>query len=85
MEMSHVHDSFSLLVFAAVNKSPDVFGAVVSGIEKDRTPQEVRNSSDLEFIRHIFEGGMCPCGNINLTVNEHVNPNLICYNTSYWG
>ena len=34
----------SVLVSAAMNKNPDVFGAVLSGVEKDLTPQEVRDS-----------------------------------------
>ena len=49
----------SVLVLAAINKSPDVFGAVMSVIENDVTPQEVRNNNgDSDSIRHMFEGRM---------------------------
>ena len=48
----------SVLALAARNKSPDVFGAVISGMESDITPQEVRNNDDSDLIRHMFEGRM---------------------------
>ncbi|CAN0208816.1 unnamed protein product, partial [Ascophyllum nodosum] len=39
--MSGDDDKNSVLALAARNKSPDVFGAVMSGIENDVTPQEL--------------------------------------------
>ena len=57
MEMSG-DDKNSVLALAARNKSPDVFGAVMSGIENDVTPQEVRNNDDSDLIRHMFQGQM---------------------------
>ena len=60
MEMSY-DDNDSVLAHAAANKSPDVFEAVVSGIENDVTPQEVWNNDDSDLlIRHMFEGRMHP-------------------------
>ena len=51
----------SVLAAAAINKSPHVFGAVISAIENDVTPQEVRNNdNDSDSIRHMFEGRMHP-------------------------
>ena len=58
MQMSSDYYKNSVLVLAARNKSPDVFGAVMSGIENDVTPQEVRNNNDSDLIRHMFEGRM---------------------------
>ena len=58
MEMSGDDDKNSVLALAARNKSPDVFGAVMSGIENDVTPQEVRNNDDSDLIRHMFQGQM---------------------------
>ena len=52
MEMSKDDFNLSALVLAAMNKNPDVFGAVLSGVEKDITPQEVRDNATLTFIRH---------------------------------
>ena len=43
MAMSHDDYNDSIIFNAARNKSPNVFGAVISGIEKDITPQEVWN------------------------------------------
>ena len=47
MQMSCDDDKNSVLVFAVINESPDVFEAVMSGMENDVTPQEVRNNDDL--------------------------------------
>ena len=58
MQMSGDDDKNSVLALAARNKSPDVFGAVMSGIENDVTPQEVRNNDDSDLIRHMFQGQM---------------------------
>ena len=44
IEMSYDDDNNSVVVFAGTDKSPDMFEAVLSGIEKDLTPQEVRNN-----------------------------------------
>ena len=52
MEMSKDDFNNSILVAAAMNNSPDVFGAVLSGVQKDLTPQEVRDNDALTFIRH---------------------------------
>ena len=60
MQMSYDDNRDSVLILAARNKSPDVFGAVMSGIENDVTPQEVRNNNDSDLIRHMFEGRMHP-------------------------
>ena len=60
MQMSFDDDRNSVFALAARNKSPDVFGAVMSGIENDVTPQEVRNNGDADLIRHMFEGRMHP-------------------------
>ncbi|CAN0475718.1 unnamed protein product, partial [Ascophyllum nodosum] len=40
MQMSCNDDKNSVLAMAAINKSPDVFGAVMSAMENDVTPQE---------------------------------------------
>ena len=58
MHMSCDDDKDSVLALAASNKSPDVFGAVMSGMENDVTPQEVRNNDDSDLMRHMFEGRM---------------------------
>ena len=60
MKMSCDDDKNSVLAWAAINKSPDVFGAVMSGMENDFTPQEVRNNNGLDLIRHMFEGRTHP-------------------------
>ena len=60
MQMSCDDDKDFVLALAARNKSPDVFGAVMSGMEKDVTPQEVRNNDDSDLIRHMFEGRTHP-------------------------
>ena len=60
MQMSCDDGKDSVLVLAARNKNPDVFGAVMSGMENDLTPQEVRNNDDSDLIRHMFEGRMHP-------------------------
>ena len=60
MKMSCDDYKDSVLSLAAKNKSPDVFGAVMSGMENDVTPQEVRNNDDLDLIRHMIEGRMHP-------------------------
>ncbi|CAN0435357.1 unnamed protein product [Ascophyllum nodosum] len=41
MQMSFDDCKNSVLALAALNKSPDVFGAVMSGMENDATPQEL--------------------------------------------
>ena len=45
-QMSYDDDDDSVLAHAAANKSSDVFGAVMSAIENDVTPQEARNNDD---------------------------------------
>ena len=60
VEMPRDDDKNYVLVYAARNKSPDVFGAVVSGMQNDVTPQEVWNNDDSDLIRHMFEGRMHP-------------------------
>ena len=60
MQMSCNDYNDSVLALAARNKSPDVFEAVMSGMENDVTPQEVRNNGDSDLIRHMFEGRMHP-------------------------
>ena len=60
MQMSCDDNKDSVLASAARNRSPDVFGAVMSGMENDVTPQEVRNNDDSDLIRHMFEGRMHP-------------------------
>ena len=60
MQMSCDDYKNSVLALAARNKSPDVFGAVMSGMENDVTPQEVWNNDDSGLIRHMFEGRMHP-------------------------
>ena len=52
LQMSCDDDKNSVLVSAARNKTPDVFGAVISGMENDVTPQEVRNNDESDLIRH---------------------------------
>ena len=49
MEMSKDNLNHSVLVLAAMNKNPNVFGAVLSSVEKDLTPQEVRDSDAVEI------------------------------------
>ena len=66
MEMCYDDDNDSVLGLAAINKSPDVFGAELSSIENDVTPQEVRNSSDSDLIRHMFEGRMYPFSQLSM-------------------
>ena len=56
MQMSCDDYKETVLASAARNKSPDVFGAVMSGMENDVTPQEVRNNDDSDLTRHMFEG-----------------------------
>ena len=62
MKMSCDDNKDSVLAYAARNKSPDVFGAVMSAIiENDVTPHEVRNNDDSDLIRHnMFEVRMHP-------------------------
>ena len=60
MQMSCDDYKNSVLAMAAINKSPDVFGAVISGMENVVTLQEVRNNNDSDLIRHMFEGRMHP-------------------------
>ena len=60
MQMSCDDYKDSLLACAARNKSPDMFWVVMSGMENDVTPQEVRNNGDLDSIRHMFEGWTHP-------------------------
>ena len=54
MQMSCDDNNDSVLALAVRNWSPDVFGAAMSGIENDVTPQEVRNNGDSDLIRHMF-------------------------------
>ena len=88
MQMSFDDDRDSVLGCAARNKSPDEFEAVVSGIENDVTPQEVRNNDNSDLIRHMFEGRMHPWPALDAEVNVallkmiNANPNLFCCNTS---
>ena len=58
MQMSYDDYKYCVLASAVMNKSPDVFGAVMSGMENDVTPQEVRNNDDSDLIRHMIEGRM---------------------------
>ena len=58
MQMSSDDYKNSVLASSVINKSPDVFGAVISGMENDVTPQEVRNNDDSDLIRHMIEGRM---------------------------
>ena len=44
IKMAKNDGSNSVLISAAINKSPDVFGAVWSRIEKDLPPQEVQHN-----------------------------------------
>ena len=61
MELSCDDNNDSVLAAAAINKSPDVFGAVLSAIENDVTHQEVRNNdNDSDSIRHMFKDRMHP-------------------------
>ena len=60
MKMSCDDNKDSVLAWAARNKSPDVFGAVMSSVENDVTHQEVRNNDDSDLIRHMFEGRTHP-------------------------
>ena len=48
MAMSYDDGNNSILVDAVMNKNADVFGAVLSGIEKDLSPQEVRTNDYLK-------------------------------------
>ena len=60
MQMSCDDNKYSVLAVAAANKSTDVFGAVMSGMENDVTSQEVRDNDDSDLIRHMIEGRMHP-------------------------
>ena len=60
MQMSCDDYKNSVLVLAAINKSPDVFGAVMYGMENDVTFQEVWNNDDSDLIRYMFEGRTHP-------------------------
>ena len=60
MQMSCDDYKNSVLALAARNKSPDVFGAVMSGMENDVTTQEVWNNDHSDLIRHMFEGRTHP-------------------------
>ena len=51
MEMTKNNLNHSVLVSAAMNKSPNMFGAVLFGVEKDLTPQEVQDNAALKCIR----------------------------------
>ena len=44
MAMSYDDDNNSILDNATMNWNEDVFGAVLSGIENDLSPQEVRTN-----------------------------------------
>ena len=54
MQMSCNDYNDSVLALGVRNWSTDVFGAAMSGIENDVTPQEVRNNGDSNLIRHMF-------------------------------
>ena len=69
MQMSCDDGKNSVLAYAASNKSPGVFGAVMSGMESDVTPQEVRNNDVSDSIRHMFEGRMDPGPALDVEVN----------------
>ena len=69
MQMSCDDDKDSVLIFAARNNSPDVFGAVMSAIENDVTPQEVRENDDSDLTRHMFEGRTHPGQALDVEVN----------------
>ena len=69
MHMSCDDDKGSVLIFAARNNSPDVFGAVISAIENDATPQEVRENDDSDLTRHMFEGRTHPGQALDVEVN----------------
>ena len=56
MAMSHDDYKESIFYYAASNKSPNVLGAIMSGIEKDIIPQEVWNKCRF---------GIHPCHKIN--------------------
>ena len=60
MKMSYDENKNSVLSLAARNESPNVFGAVMSAMENDVTPQEVRNNDDSDLIHHMFEGRTHP-------------------------
>ena len=69
MHMSCDDDKYSVLIFAAIKKSPDMFGAVMSAIENDVTPQEVRENDDSDLTRHMFEGRTHPGQALDVEVN----------------
>ena len=69
MHMSCDDDKDSVLIFAARNNSPDMFGAVMSAIENDVTPQEVRENDDSDLTRHMFEGRTHPGQALDVEVN----------------
>ena len=61
LEMSKDDVNNSVLVSAATNKNPNVFEAVLSGVEKDLTPQEVRDNAALKIsVINLFEGRIHP-------------------------
>ena len=80
MEMLSDGGNNSILVAAAMNNSPGVFGVVLSGVEKDVTPQEVRDKAALIFFRHkhvrgsdiYFASSRCEF-NLTLLVNDNDN------------
>ena len=67
MIMAHDDANSSILVYAAMNKNSDTFEALISSFEKDFTPpQGVRNNSDLEFRRYMFDTRIYPYNNLNI-------------------
>ena len=59
MAMSYDYDKNSILVCAVMNWNADMFEAVLSGIQKDLSLQEVRtNNVNSEVIHHMFKGRM---------------------------
>ena len=60
MKISYDDGGNFILSSAAMNERPNMFEAVLPGIEKDLTPQEVTNNEDSKYTRHMFEGRMLP-------------------------
>ena len=68
MMMSYDDDNNSILDNAAMNWNADVIGAVLSGIEKDLSPHEVRTNDYLEkFVT---------CSRVECTLDIHLLPKL---------
>ena len=71
MAMSYDDDNNSILDNAAMNWNEDVFGAVLSGIEKDLSPQEVRTNDYLVLFRIIVT-----CSRVERTLDKSLIPKL---------